>query len=738
MNVAMMSQQSVKPIRLVFTVIFLFIFAAFSSHAMASEVDQINAVIQAAGGKWVAGETSASRLAPEQRRMLLGTIKPDIATGLQTSRRVLAAPRVAADLPPTFDWRNYNGNNYVTSVKDQGFNCGACWAFSTAAALESQMLITENLKLNLSEETLLACDHKAGDCTGGYTDLASSYIRDKGLPPEACLPYKDSTHISACTVKTGHAGCDYYTYKEYQISDWEYLVSDSQLESPNVSALKNAVYAYGPIVVVMNVYSDYYSYFGGIFQHLDPTSPFEGLHGVLIVGYDDNDQCFIVKNSWGSGWGENGYFRIAYSEVTRQTSDVIRGRPDPNALANDFGCYPIAYHRYGSLAVAINPANAVTAGAQWNVDNGGWMDNGAVVSDLQVGVHTVGFKTVPGFPTPSQQSVTVKFNQTTTITAVYSETLTVTITPSAAVSAGAQWQVDGGTWNNSGTTVYLGSGQHTVTFKGITSWTKPEDQTITIASAQTATATGNYTPDPSVADFIADKTQGLSPLTVNFTDKSTGVLTNWSWNFGDGKKSTAQNPSHIYKKAGTYSAVLTVNGLGGTSTKTQTINVYKVPKANFKATPKKGVSPLTVSFTDKSSGTITEWLWDFGDQQTSTDRNPSHTYNTPGTYTVTLIAANPGGSSTKVLSNYITVYAPANAGFTAAPTTGAAPALIVFSDSSAGTISKWKWDFGDGKTSLKQNPTHSYSKAGTYSVNLTVSGKGGTSTATQSNLITIN
>jgi PKD repeat protein len=224
---------------------------------------------------------------------------------------------------------------------------------------------------------------------------------------------------------------------------------------------------------------------------------------------------------------------------------------------------------------------------------------------------------------------------------------------------------------------------------------------------------------------------------VYFSAQSTGSVNTWKWNFGDGKTSTSQNPSHKYTKAGTYTVTLTVSGSGGTNSKTQTISVYKAPKANFKATPTSGLLPLTVNFTDKSTGTITGWSWDFGDQQTGTDRNPSHTYTSPGTYTVVLTATNPGGSSTKTISKCVTVYAPAVAGFTASSTTGVAPAAIGFSDTSTGTISKWKWNFGDGKTSTQRNPTHTYSKGGTFSVTLTVSGKGGTSTLTQSNLITV-
>ena len=162
------------------------------------------------------------------------------------------------------------------------------------------------------------------------------------------------------------------------------------------------------------------------------------------------------------------------------------------------------------------------------------------------------------------------------------------------------------------------------------------------------------------ANFSGTPTSGCAPLNVTFTDASTGPVTSWSWTFGDGGTSTAQNPTHQYVNAGTYSVALTVsNGTcNNTMTKTNYITVITVPVANFVGSPTSGYAPLTVNFTDQSTGGPTGWSWNFGDAGTSTLQNPSHIYTTAGTYSVTLTASNACGSNQVVKTNYITVNTP--------------------------------------------------------------------------------
>jgi len=189
---------------------------------------------------------------------------------------------------------------------------------------------------------------------------------------------------------------------------------------------------------------------------------------------------------------------------------------------------------------------------------------------------------------------------------------------------------------------------------------------------------------PPTASFNAAPLTGTAPLTVNFTDTSTGTITSRSWNFGDGGTSTAQNPSHVYSLAGTYTVSLTVTGPGGSNTATRagliTVAAPNAPPAaDFTATPLSGTAPLTVNFTDRSTGTITSRSWNFGDGGTSTAQNPSHVYTTAGTFTVSLTVTGPGGSNTATRVGLITVNAAPGANpVLGAPTPGTAGRVNAF------------------------------------------------------------
>ena len=171
------------------------------------------------------------------------------------------------------------------------------------------------------------------------------------------------------------------------------------------------------------------------------------------------------------------------------------------------------------------------------------------------------------------------------------------------------------------------------------------------------------------------------------------------------------------------------------------------PVANFSAAPLTGKAPLKVKFTSTSTGSPTEWKWNFGDGSdiidgtTSTYQNPEHTYSTAGIYTVKHTAINAYGRDTEVNTNYITVKAaPVKpvASFVASPTSGNAPLKVQFKDESKSNPSSWKWSFGDGTYSTAQNPAHTYSRAGKYTISLTVKNDAGSSAVTKSSYIIVN
>ncbi|AKB30971.1 cell surface protein [Methanosarcina siciliae HI350] len=238
-------------------------------------------------------------------------------------------------------------------------------------------------------------------------------------------------------------------------------------------------------------------------------------------------------------------------------------------------------------------------------------------------------------------------------------------------------------------------------------------------------------PVPPVADFSSSVDSGEAPLEITFTDKSTGSPTAWRWDLGDGNTSTEQNPVHTYTSAGNYTVTLTASNADGESSKKGTITVLQSVEqvvADFTSSADSGEAPLEVTFTDKSTGSPTAWRWDLGDGNTSTEQNPVHTYTSAGNYTVTLTASNADGESSK--KGTITVLQSVEqvvADFTSSADSGEAPLEVTFTDKSTGSPTAWRWDLGDGNTSTEQNPVHTYTSAGNYTVTLTASNADGES-----------
>ncbi|MCF6147445.1 MAG: PQQ-binding-like beta-propeller repeat protein [Candidatus Kuenenia sp.] len=185
-----------------------------------------------------------------------------------------------------------------------------------------------------------------------------------------------------------------------------------------------------------------------------------------------------------------------------------------------------------------------------------------------------------------------------------------------------------------------------------------ENSVLYIGGARGNVYAIGLSPDIPKADFTAEPTTGEAPLNVKFTDTSAGEISSWLWDFGDGVTDTTQNPTHTYNEAGTFTVSLTVVGTEGSNTKTvdNFISVTDKLTADFEAVPASGEWPLVVQFTDKSTGEIIDWLWDFGDGNTDTTQNPIHIYSAVGSYTVSLTVSDIDSSVTKTIDNYISVY----------------------------------------------------------------------------------
>lgn len=230
---------------------------------------------------------------------------------------------------------------------------------------------------------------------------------------------------------------------------------------------------------------------------------------------------------------------------------------------------------------------------------------------------------------------------------------------------------------------------------------------------------------PSVS-FTYTNTVGCSPLTTQFTNTSTNY-TSCLWTFGDGTTSTATNPSHTYTTNGVFSVILKCWGPTGCTRSMIYHDIITVTssEAIFNASPRVGCPPLTTTFNSLSPVQGLSYLWDFGDGTTSTQANPSHTYTTSGNFDVTLVIRDSlGCTDTLKKVNYIQTINPA-ANYVPPPTTvGCGPLTTQFTDATAGA-NTWLWDFGDGTTSTSQNPVHTYSIPGFYTVALTTSSSTG-------------
>jgi len=233
------------------------------------------------------------------------------------------------------------------------------------------------------------------------------------------------------------------------------------------------------------------------------------------------------------------------------------------------------------------------------------------------------------------------------------------------------------------------------------------------------------------AAFTSDVTSGNAPLTVTFdSSASSGSITTYQWDFGDGATSTAANPTHQYTVIGSYNVKLTVSGLGGSNTLLKnayiTVGDGVAPTVTMITDKTTGNYPLTVAFSATTSGNVASYQWDFGDGAHSTLAAPSHTYTYPGTFTAKVTVTGTGGSASDTTTITATQDAPV-AGIVANPESGTAQLQVQFTDASTGSISSYNWSFGDGAYSDEQNPVHTFTSAGIFDVTHTVTGPGGVS-----------
>ena len=217
-------------------------------------------------------------------------------------------------LPASWDWHD---QGIVPAVRDQG-GCGSCWAFGTVGIMESAVKKAGGPMTDLSEQFLVSCNTNGWGCGGGLT--AHSYHYNKlgvnqtkvGAVLEADKPYTATN--GTCSVALNHP---------YVLSGWKFITG-SEWEVPTVNQIKNAIYTYGPVTAGVCVGADWYGYTEGIFSGNDYCGGYTN-HQIILTGWDDTTGTWILRNSWGDWWGEDGYMRIKWHTSADPHSRVGEG-----------------------------------------------------------------------------------------------------------------------------------------------------------------------------------------------------------------------------------------------------------------------------------------------------------------------------------------------------------------------------------------------------------------------------
>ncbi|MBW2703856.1 MAG: hypothetical protein JRF33_23805 [Deltaproteobacteria bacterium] len=306
----------------------LFLPASLSAQGLkADDIAGINAAIEEAGLSWRAAENPITRLSDAERwRLILpaGKLPPwaDREDVYSPKGEVVLRDRLLGAI----DWRDHMGYDWDSGIRDQG-DCGSCWAFATIANIELLMnwRLSEPSDRDLSEQQLLSCSNSSMGCdSGGITWLTTgSFLTGTGAATESCYPYTSGTtgeQGDCVEVSNLSPECQQAVVKMEDLieieetspgSIWEWLDPPEYFMSVEASDIVKGYLEDRPVGASFRVFSDFYAYDTGIYEPSANVTD-EGLHAVQIVGFNDAEAYWIVKNSWGPAWGEDGYFRIRY------------------------------------------------------------------------------------------------------------------------------------------------------------------------------------------------------------------------------------------------------------------------------------------------------------------------------------------------------------------------------------------------------------------------------------------
>jgi C1A family cysteine protease len=701
-------------------------------------------------------------------------------TGMQIQQKEEVS-RLFSTTQSAYDLRDFGK---VTRIRDQGQE-GNCWAFATYASLESFFMTDE--ERDFSENNMKNSIYRDFDGKeGGNRWKSTAYLtRFDGPVLEEDDPYR----IGPATIPEGVPPVKHIRNVLF-IPERE-----DPLDNENI---KWALTEYGVVQVSFFWDEDGYNPDTYAFYQNQKTTT---NHAVAIVGWDDEfdksnfptqppgDGAFIIKNSWGSTWGDRGYFHLSYYDTSIRNMAVFTGEDtetadlvyqyDPMGWIDSIGfSSDTAWFANIFTAGSVETITAVgfytpVVNASYQIDvytdpdDGPWQ-SGGLVSSATGTIDCPGYTTIDipdaRLAADQQFSVIVRLETDGYFFPIpiewaypnYSGNATANPNEGYISTNGAEW--------------------HDITGVSI------ENIDMTTASV----CLKAYTTVSSIpeAAFSANVTSGDAPLAVAFTDASTGTPTAWYWDFGDGAGSRVREPTHVYIRPGEYTVNLTVSNSQGQDSEVKTgyitvardqVEISVLPADSTLRVGETGEYRVILSQLPDGLGSfdidinlteqgiaritrlnITEGTGNYSALPAESVSCWSMTHIPPETENCTIVtisieALTEGTTNLTVTRadlwpEYETVTIPAEirigssippvANFTANRTIGSIPLVVAFTDTSTGGPIEWLWDFGDGGSSTLRNPEHTYTMPGTYTVNLTATNSLGSDSEVKNAYIT--
>ncbi|MCY1722360.1 PKD domain-containing protein [Prolixibacteraceae bacterium Z1-6] len=757
----------------------------------AYKIEQINKNIKVKGKHWVAGPTSVSELSYADKKKLYGqsTFPPGfeyyaggvISTESSDESSTLKSATATSPYIDNWDWRDRHGKNWISPVTNQGA-CGSCWAFASTGATEAMvnLFFNQQLNLNLAEQDVLSCSG-AGDCSGGYPSIALNYITNKGVVDEVAFPY-EASDIS-CNNKSNNPAELIQIAGKVDFGSVTYPKTEDDLKRMliEMGPVSGGLYSWSHALVLVGykVVKE-----GDIFYYQDPNTNWSW---VTIASGDPliEKTVWIFKNSWGANFGDKGYVYVE-SDITNfgwthalktpiaskiNNYNVIcedddgdgyywwglgskpttcTGPDQPDGNDSDPTLGPL--DEYGYCVELQNSPSA-----NFSSDNTSIIQNESIsFSDLSSSnVSSWSWVFEGGYPsTSSERNPQVTYSMSGT----YNVSLTVTNAYGSDTKIVSDYiSVDKVYCNSHGdaTDEWINIVQLGIPIGSQSSGTSGYKDMTNVYTFQ---ATGGTNENIYlVPGFNGNEFQEYWKVWIDFNgdldfDDDGELVLNSSLTQGMASGMITFPPNlnlvtrmRISMNRDNSPSPCEIFSFG--EVKDYLIEIkspeIQMPVANFTSDISKITIGESVTYSNLSLD-ATSWSWTFegGTPENSTELNPTITYNTSGTYNVTLIAANADGTNTKTAVEYIQVLEPAVipvADFSASPRVVLEGETVSFSDLSANTPTSWEWTFegADPGTSTEQNPTITYTTAGSYLVTLVATNAAGSQSISKANYIEV-